>query len=251
MAIPLPKVFWPLIIDATNNKVYWREGGATERTATIASATYYSAKDFFDAIITAMNASATGTTFAHTFPDGILTITATLGPAWRFSWGVSVVNAAYILMGYFATNTADAVTQAAPYQHSNGWYSPVAVFDDSKPRYEVPNGAVLLTMGGQSAMFEENELNYREVQFKYLSPERTYQYKEGSSSNINRAIERWWRSGRARFRYWEDASVEGTYEDYSFDFVTIVENGFKPVRMYRGKEVYELGAFGMRKWVAP
>jgi hypothetical protein len=63
---------------------------------------------------------------------------------------------------------------------------------------------------------------------------------------VNEAIERLWRDGHARFRWWPDASDEATYTDYRLDMSAIGE--FAPKRLYTGKELYSL-AWTLRRYV--
>lgn len=226
MAIPKPRVFWPLTITATNGKVYFARGG-TDFTGTIAAGTYLSPSDLATAVAAAMNALDGGNVYVVTVTsDGLFTVSGTF--AFELRWGF-LANSAASALGWFSVDTVSSVTQTANFQHVNGWYSPVAVRRDSEPLYEQENSVVTVALAGQSVFHGENELERRELVFDYLPPERTRITSEGGGANNNRAIERWWRDGRARFRYWPDGAQDGVSYDYFLDLDSLKK--FEPARM--------------------
>lgn len=251
MTIPKVKVFWPLTIDATNNKVDYRlAADVADRTATIASATYLSIDLFIVALKAAMDAVGGGVTFTITADDstGVLTFVASGGTSFtlRFGSGVSGALQPYLLLGFFALNTASTgLTLTAPKQHGNGWYAPTAIQRDSRNVTEAANDVVTVTVAGQSKSISETRLTVRTVQFHFLDPAYTFIADEGTN-DVGRAVENWWLYGRAKFRYWPDSTVEGTSEDYFFDGEVVSE--FAPERQFAGKEVYRIGPWKMRKY---
>lgn len=251
MTIAKPKVFWPLTVDAANNKINFRElGDVSDRVATIASATYYSMDSLLAAIKTAMDAVALASDpWTITLDDvtGLVTFLAAGGTS--FTLKFTVANQPYTELGFFALDTASSgLTLTAPYQHKNGWYPHTAVKKDSRDMYEEPNSVVTVSVSGAMKSISEAVLTLREVEFHFLDKEWIFMADEGATTYVNRAMERWWRYGRGRFRYWPDATVEATYTDYVLD-ASVIEGGFKPERMYTGKEVYRVGPWMMRSYV--
>ncbi len=230
MSIPLPKAFWPVTIDATNNKIYVRQV-STDYTGTIASATYYSAETLRAAVQTALIAAG-----------GAGSWTVTLSATGRFAFVNSstafstrfaslTTAAASTILGYGAVNLtatgSGPYTAAAPVQHTNGWYSAVAVRRDSGTLRDRTADRMTVTLAGQNKRIVEGEVTMRTLFWSYLTDAKTH--VEFESSTTNEAIERWWRDGAARFRYWPDGTVEATYGDYFFDEETMQD--FRPERM--------------------
>lgn len=254
MTIPKPKVFWPLVINSSNNKLDFRElGDVADRTATIASGTYYSIDTLLAAVKTAMDAASLASdpwTIAVNDATGEITFTAAGGTSFsfRFGTGTNVASSPYLLLGFYALDTnSTGLTLTSPKQHLNGWYSQVAVQTDTREVFEAPNDVVTLSVAGNAKHISEVELIWREVRFHFLAPAYTFIADEGSA-NYGRAIENWWRTGRGRFRYWPDGTVEATYGDYFLD-QEVVAGGFVPERMFTGKELYRLPPWKMRKVV--
>lgn len=228
MSIAKPKAFWPLTVDATCDQIYVNVGAGFV-LKTIGHATYYSAEELRAAVAVAMpgftvTVSASG---YFTITNGTPYILKRGG-----SNGVG-------LMGFDDNlgDTANTVSHTSEFQHANGWYAGVAVRSDSLPIRDRDNDVMTLTQGGQSKFVSVTELTRRELKFQYLSAAKTYEAYEGATG-LNQAIERWWDNGRARFRYWGDATVEGTYDDMVFDADTIKE--FRPTRMQDRKALYEV-----------
>lgn len=247
MSIIKPKVFWPLTVTAANKAIYLEDFADGLFTGNIAEATYLSAETFRAAVQTAIRA-------VHAdFAGMIVTISATgvfqfnntaHAQFIRFKWA-TVLNSAAALLGFLNVNTGYfSIPFSADYQHANSWYSPVAVAVDSLPIRDRKADTVTRTLEGQTKFLTENELISRMLTFRWLPPEYTYQAFESTTAMTNRALERWWASGRSQFRYWPDAATEATYFDYVLDSDTIAE--FKPKRQFIRKGLYEvdLGFFG-------
>jgi len=246
-----PKVFWPLTIDATNNKLNFREAGdVADRIGTIASATYYSMDTLLAAIKSAMDAvSAVADPWFLTLDDSTGLVFFSSSNGTDFTIKFTAANNPYTELGFFAVDyasTADVVT--APYQHKNGWYPHTAVKKDTRNMFEEPNSVTTISVNGNSKSIQETTLTVRELEFHFLDKEWVFMADEGSTTYVNRAMERWWRYGRGRFRYWPDGATEGTYADYFLDG-SVIEEGFKPERMYIGKEVYRIGPWRLRAYV--
>lgn len=250
MAIPKPKVFWPLVIGSTNNRIDFRENGElADRVATIASGTYYSAESLRAAVATALATAGSGGTWTVAINEnGIFSIDYVVDFTLKFGTGVNAANSARSVLGFDSIDLVSTLTTAtAPKQHSNGWYSNAAVRSDSRDYFEEPNSVISVAMGGHVKSIVENELTSRDVEFHFLTAARTLKAAQGSGGNDPSAIENWWRNGRGRFRYWPDAATESTSGDYFLDTETITD-GFRPERMFLGKELYRI-AFKMRRYV--
>ncbi len=253
MTIAKPKVFWPLRITASSNdRLSFRElGDVVDRDAQITPGTYLSMDLLLAAVKTAMDAvSALSDPWTITLNDdtGLITFTAAGGTSFtlRFATSSFQMNTE---LGFFNSNVASTgLTLTSTFQHQNGWYPNVAVKTDSKDMYEQPNSIVTVSIGGNVKSITETELITREVAFHFLDAAHTRIDAEGSSTDLYKAMERWWRTGRGRFRYWADGTAESTYGDY-FLALEVVEEGFKPDRMFIGKELYRVGPWKMRKYI--
>lgn len=253
MAIPLPKVFWPITIGATNCKIYFKQI-ATDYAATIAAATYYSAATLAGAVEEALNAvGGTGTWTVVVSSVGIFTLT-NVNYTFQLRFSTFTTNTARSVLGYAAADAAASGSgpyiTVANYQHQNGWYSPVAVKSDTGETFERPNTVITVAIGGQCQAIDENELTKREVEFAFLPAVRaTCALDIVAGSTGVRAIENWWRSGFGRFRYWPDGTAANTYEDYFLDGSSL-EDGFKIDRQFINAALYQTSRIKMRKFVA-
>lgn len=247
MTIQLAKAFWPLTISASNCVVYFKLG-ATDYGAFIEQGTYTSAADLLTEIAVAMNAKGAGGVFTATIgATGRITITNS-GFPFELRIATFTTNSASAVLGFFSLDTASATSHTASFQHANGWYPDVAVRFDSLTEFERDMDRVTVAMSGQNKRISETELEVRRVDLAFLDPWKTRIARETTfGTNNNEALERLWRDGAAKFRWWEDASVEGVYEDYFLDEETVKE--FKPERMFQGKEIYAFSLL-MRGYVA-
>lgn len=253
MAFALPKVFWPLIISASNRNIAIRLTGSTQYTATIATGTYLSAESLRSAIQTAIQAVGGGAVFntlvVTVDATGHFVITNTVGSLnFSLDWNRGgFTNSAVSLMGFFAINydsAAEVIT--APKQHSNGWYASVAVRFDSLPIRDRDADTITTALSGQNKIITENELVRREITFENLTAVKTYIAFEGNGNDVGQSIENWWADGRGRFRYWPDGTVEATFYDYVLDMPTMKK--FEPERMYDHKALYRI-KFGFKGYV--
>ena len=235
MSFALPKVFWPLTITTANQAVYYKQS-TTDYTANIAIATYYSAADLVTALVTAMNAVGghAGTFSASVSATGVLTIAN--ASAFILRWTFSTSSAASLLGYTDGSDTGSATSQLAGAVMSNGWWSPLPPLTDSKTFYETPDTQVTMSVGGQNRTLEETEFARRDVQFNWL-PEASAITDGLSGLGVRTAIENWWRYGKGRFRYWPDATVEGTSVDYFLDSETVI-NGMAITRAMPTKALY-------------
>jgi hypothetical protein len=242
MATPKPKVFWPIAIDATNNRINFKVG-ATPYAATIASATYYSATDLCAAVDVALTAALAGA-WDVGIVSGKVAIGYTSPVQFLFLTGANAATSARHVLGFGAIDTVAASWTFAPLQHLSGWYSDRSVAFDSKAIFE-PLVAVAVANGGQHFGLDEGERELRVVEFKNLPAWKTRVEREGP--NLHEAIERWWRDGRFRFRYWPDSSDEATFKDYCLH-EDVIRARFDPSRL-QSKEAYSL-RWTFRRYVA-
>lgn len=263
MSIPRVRVFWPLTITSANNAVYYWTGGAGSEVnvaTTIPAGIYLSPALLAAALVAAMNAGGHGYTFTAAFSngpnsghvagsEGKLFITNVGGLLWGFEWNYTTNTAATLLGFNSGTNTGYDASKVGDFQMANGWWAPTAVRTDSLDMFEQPNSVMTITVGGQNKSISEDEQQMREVEFHFLPPEKAFLAAEGSTVLRNQSIERWWRDGKARFRYWPDSNVDATYTDYFLDGSTVVDK-MKPQRQYITKAVYSVGPILMRKFVS-
>lgn len=240
MSILKPKAFWPLSIGSSNNKIYYKYTAGVDGIGTIASATYYDAETLRAAIQTAITSGTNPLTTA--------TVTVSATGLFIFSdiasfsmrWSLTT-NSIYSILGnvavdMLATNNAGTWTCTSTAQHQNGWYSPAAVIDDTFPVRDRAMDMVTRNVGGQTKFTSEAELTEREIVLAFLPPEKTY-ITFATGVYLNQALESWWVSGRARFRYWIDGTGVA-YNDYVFEQETA--RMYKPVRMYKRKALYQV-----------
>lgn len=253
MAIPKPKVFWPIVIGNTNKYIDLLHNTFI-RQAVIAVGTYYSATSLAAAVESALNAvSGGGFFFVTVDAQGVVTIrNDTAAFTLKWSSGAQAANSARYLLGWYAadapsTGGSPNHIATAPRQHSNGWYSPVAVRRDSKDFTEDANSVQTVSQAGQNKSLTGPRHTWRELTFAKLPATHTRIADDTDTVDGRRAIENWWLTGRARFRYWPDASVEGTSADYFFDTKSLEE--FAPSRL-DAAPLFSLPAWKLRRFVA-
>jgi len=236
VSVALPKVFWPLTITSTTNRIPVRYAGVTYN-ADIAAAVYYSAETFRAAVAAALAAAVPALGFSVSlglaFP-GSLTFFGSA--AFSFWWASAPTNIAAAACGFNSglDSNSSGNQIVSSFQHPNGWYSAVAVAADD-PTKSREGDRVTVAMSGQTKRIVETEITKRAVGFQFIEGAHTFIARETGTS-INSAAERWWGEGAGRFRYWPDASVEATYTDYVLAQETIVE--WKPQRMAPQLDLY-------------
>jgi len=132
-----------------------------------------------------------------------------------FSTGTHAATSARDILGFGAVDTASGTTHTGTLQHQSGWYPERPCVFDSREEYErVAAGTVALSGAIKSVVYGSPQ-ETRRVDFAWLPEWKTKIAREGT--HTNEALERLWRDGYARFRYWPDATVEGTYIDVALD----------------------------------
>jgi hypothetical protein len=244
MATPKPKAFWPLTISAANGKTDFDRGGV--KVATIAAATYYSAAELAAAVVVALEAAdATPVWACSVSATGRVTVSADLAFVLLFSTGANAAASARDVLGFGAVDTASATSATGQYQHQAGWYADRAVRRDSKPRAERLIAGDVSHAGLVRSVQFGDVRELRAVELTMLRPEKAKISREGA--NVNEAIERLWRDGAGRFRWWPDAADEATYVDYALDIANLAT--FDPPRDRSDLERYSL-AWVLRRFVA-
>lgn len=251
MSIQRPKVFWPVTVTAgVNDKIDINLGGVT--VATIAAGTYYSVDLFLVAVQAALDTALGDSGLQLTVSDttGLITFTdAGSNFTLLFSTGANAATSARSLLGFYPADFAStALTLTAPYQHSNGWYSPTPFKFDSRDFYEEPNSVLTLSVSGKVKVVREPVLTVRTIDFHFLPKTSTRIADQVSPTYGHEAIEHWWRNGAGRFRLWPDATVEATSGDYAFDS-SVLTDGFVPERQYPTREFYRVGPWKIRSYV--
>lgn len=242
MPVYKPRMFWPVTIDNSNNKIYYYDDVANGE-GTVANGTYYTPEALADAVMTAIE---NGT-------NPLLGISVTVSATGRFvftwnayfqmRWNVTT-NSIYVVLGQVAvlqsaTTSDGGVTYVATgtYQHQNGWYAEVAPRFDSGPIRDREMDVVTRNVAGQTKFLTEAELAERTVKFSWLPPEKVFN-TSATGSYSYQAIETFWLDGRARFRYWEDAATLLSPVDYVLGTKTIKR--FDPIRQHVRKALYEI-----------
>lgn len=215
MAVPVPKACWPIVVTAANGKIDLRRSGAgADDTATIAAGTYLSAALLAVAVQGALAAAyGTGVWTVTVSATGRFTIAhSATAFALKFSTGANAATSARDLLGFGSVDTASALSATATSQHQGGWYADDPVADDTGdlPGYE---RAVARAQGGQTRAVDFGTTYDRVVTLEHLEGHKVFKADEGAG-HLNEAIERLFDSGWSRFRWWPDASVEGTWTDY-------------------------------------
>lgn len=134
----------------------------------------------------------------------------------------------------FSESTALAASLEAPHQHQNGWYADRPIGADSKPWFKRTIGQTV-AFTGKLKQVRYAEQEFRTLAFNGLPAWKAKVAREGGRNN--EALERLWRDGSARFRWWDDASVEGTFVDLALEEAAAKE--FNPKRA-TGKELYSI-----------
>lgn len=237
MSIVIPKFFWPLAITASNKTFKVDIGGGTV-TITITEATYLSAVTFAAALQTALQTVNINFTCSFSVSTGILTIYYTA--PWTYIGSGSTLGPPVGLfnVNQIATLVAGSYNVTGSFQHANGWYPTTPPREDSLPIRDRQMNVVTRAVSGQTKFLIETELSNREWEFAWLAPEYTYKDFEGSTSNKNKAIERLWEDGYAKFRYFPARTSESNPIDYVLDLKTI--QLFRPERQFIRKALYRV-----------
>ncbi len=208
MSILKPRVFWPLTIDSTNEKIYANDGSTTS-AGTIAHATYTTPELLLAAVALALQTRLPGSTVTVS-ETGRVTIEWN-GP-FTMKFATSPTTQPYAELGFFASDVAATLISAGVYrvtatvQHKNAFYLEQAVMFDSSPIRDRATDTVTRTQNGQTKFITESELLERRVTFGWLPPEKTFS-RYGVSTYLNQPFEIFWEFGRTQFKYWEDAAT--------------------------------------------
>lgn len=229
-AIAKPKIFWPLVIDGTNDTIKANDGSSTW-SVIIAHATYTTPASLSAAIQTAFQTHFAG--MVVTITDGIFSF------VWTGPWTLKCLTAGFTaltVIGCFATvdKASSNSTVLGDICHQNGWYNSHAVDTDSLNIQDRSMNIVTRAVTGQVKYIVEATLVSRMLVFSYLEPERTYLIYEKNSDP--RSLERVWRDAYQKFEYFPDASDDVTHYTLQLDLETTRK--YAPVRMYRNKALY-------------
>ena len=134
----------------------------------------------------------------------------------KFSTGSHAATSARDVLGFGAVDTASGTSHTAASQHQNGWYPERPCVFDSREEYERTTSGTVSLSGAVKLLTFGSAREIRRVEFAWLPEWKTKIAREGAS-HLNESLERLWLNGFARFRYWPDATVEGTYLDASLD----------------------------------
>lgn len=127
----------------------------------------------------------------------------------------------------------------------NLWVPGVAPYEDDGPSFEAV-GSWAQAASGTAQFIEDGVFETREVTFQF-GAERGHRWGEGRGAGWNtsagsdlytstmNSLERFWRLGRGRFRYWPDIERPLEFGDYCFDERT--SKGITFDRPYKGKNI--------------
>lgn len=221
MGLPLPHIFVPVVIDATNNRIPFSIG-AVNYAATIAVGTYLTITSLLDAAAAAMNAAAAGAAFVATCSaTGRITIASASAFALKFATGATSPSSPRHLLGFGVYDTPAGLSTTSPYQHQYGWYGDRPVARDPKPSYEQVV-AVTRSLTGRVRTLLYGERETRKLRFGWMPSHKTKTYFEPAAlsydgaNHQNEALERVWRlaTSAGRFRYWPDQANAALYVDF-------------------------------------
>lgn len=208
------------------------DGGVTWTSRTIPAGSY---KDV------ALAPSGTVVSWSSsTGATGRVTLSSAVASTLNFSSGAHASTSARDILGFGAVDTASGSTHAAANQHQNGWYPERVVTFDSREEYERMAAGTVAHSGKTKIVTFGSARLQRRVSIGWLPEWKTKIAREGAYTN--EALERLWREGFARFRWWPDATVEGTYDDWVLDPADLTK--FKPDRDDR----MQLYSYTLRMW---
>jgi hypothetical protein len=216
MALPLPKAFWPItIVVGVNDALDARNSADDPIPATIAPGTYYSAADLAAAVKAALDATGFTLFNVSVTATGRFSIDRTNNLFdLLFATGPRVASSIHPLLGYASADRMNVTAaQVSNSQHQNGWYAEDPVADDTG---DLPSftRAQTRALGGHVKSVQFGDALYdRSVSLQFLPEYKVFKALEGATY-VNEALERLIESGWARFRWWPDASAEGTWTDY-------------------------------------
>jgi hypothetical protein len=223
---PQPRAFWPLTIASTNDTYSYNDGLA--RTATLTPGTvYYDPETYAAAVAAAMTAQSGVTFTAFVSATGRVTLTRASG-----TW-VPTTSDGWAALG-FETFGSAAASKTGDVQVRNGWWADRPVRSDPGWTAEATRAQTTTLDGSGQVMTFGDFRQRRQVALVNLPAWKTYLEFEGAYHN--ESIERLWRDGAARFRWWPDASMTGTYLDLRLDTTSLEE--FAPARLYDGKALF-------------
>lgn len=243
MSLEVPRIFWPVVIDSTNDDVRFTHAASGTGTfnGTVANATYTSPEDLMDAVVNGLRLAVDGGPTA--FQDigdcfvtysistsGVITLNWTfedLSTPLGIKWGQSTSHQALAtLLGFPTANTDYTVTAGSPEtataigtsQMQHYWTPGVPVESDTGSGSTDFDTSYIATVStnaaGQqvSTLWTGTPTYQRTVAFSFLTKDKIWTAGEGSS--VNQALERLLVGGYAKFRYWPDRATLGTYADY-------------------------------------
>jgi hypothetical protein len=240
--MPLPKLFWPLSVTASNNRINVKVG-ATTYAATIAVGTYYSAADLRTAVAAALTAVVSNDWSVTATAQGRITVAGTSAFQLLFSSGAHVTTSARFVLGFGAVDTASATTTTSQWQHQNGWYADDPPTSDTRD-LDLYERAQAVALGGQVKGLDYAQRFQRMLSFGQVAKHKVWTVDEGARQF--EAIQRLWESGWARFRYWPDATIDADYADYAMDLETAKTLPWN--RLSPGMPYY---SFSLKLWKLP
>lgn len=175
---------------------------------------------------------------------GRVTLASDVSTSLKLSTGTHAATSARDVLGFGAVDTAAGTSHVGTLQHANGWYPEKPCTFDSREEYERTTAGSVSLAGQVKLLTFGSAREIRRVTFAWLPEWKTKIDREGT--HTNEALERLWLSGFAKFRYWPDATVEGTYFDASLDAPLL--KSFAPSRDDR-MQLYGY-TLVMRTWVA-
>jgi hypothetical protein len=161
-----------------------------------------------------------------------------------FLTGANAATSARSVLGFGAVDTAVAFSATAANQAQQMWFPGECVADDTGD-LDVYERAQTTSLAGVVKGLDYATRLVRAVSFSLLPPHKVFIANEGSTY-LNEAVQRLFRSGWTRFRWFNDATDLATGTDYVLDLDTA--KALPRNRLSPGSALYSLN-LKMRKFV--
>lgn len=112
-------------------------------------------------------------------------------------------------------DSAHGASVTGALQHESGWYGDRAVRFDSQPWKDRAIAGDVAVSGKVKAVQFGGVRTLRSISLAMLLPHKAKIDREGAF--VGEAVERLWRDGAARFRWWPDSSDVDSFADYCLD----------------------------------
>jgi hypothetical protein len=175
---------------------------------------------------------------------GIVSVSSATAFSLLFATGANAATSARTILGFGAVDTASATSATAANQMEGCWFPGESVADDTGD-LDVYERAQTASLAGVVKSLDYATRLVRAVSFSLLPPHKVFIANEGSTY-LNEAVQRLFRSGWTRFRWFNDATDLATGTDYVLDLDTAKQ--LPRNRLSPGAALYSLN-LKMRRFV--